>query len=612
MRNLKGLIAVLLLFACLCSLAGCGPEQPPQGVNTVESDSQQQITGEESREPVDPNAPVVFLKSDVAKFKLVYAAALGEEVIAEVEKLAQRIQSACNVSITVTDDLIKGDDAQTKEWEHEILIGATNRQESAEFTRDFRESDYGYGYLNGKIVIGAGSEAKVRNAVVMFSSEVIAKHSAETVFYRSEWSGLEKKDHAVERLTVNGSSIKDYAIVYDADSALLEKEMAGRLQLVVMEQTGYALPIQSDAEVVTVDKAFLIGKTRFSDDLTALSANEGCVLANGSNIIAYGEDAQGVVNASKLLTNLLFDATSTEKMREITVEAPRKFTGSEVFSTMTHNLMANDVSEDRVARTMALICKYMPDTVGVQEATEEWMTALREALADYYGFVGEGCEGGNKGEHTAILYAKAKYNLVESGTKWFSHTPDKVFKLPDSGHFRVFTWALLEDQETGARYLHVNTQLDGTATRSDQVKLLMQFLKGYNDVAVVLTGDMNTTLEADELQFLQEQGLATKPNFKELEQLPLYGRGNHVVDWIFATKDCIALTNYITDNNYIFGGYTSDHCSYYAEFIVQAPPAGTMIDHGWEDLVIDLKPVEGLEEAEDSEGSAFGELIRPR
>ena len=517
-----------------------------------------------------------------------------------------------NVDITVTDDLIKSDDEQTKEWEHEILIGATNRRESAEFTKDFRESDYGYGYLNGKIVIGAGSEAKVRNAVVMFLSDVIAKHSSETVFYQSDWSGLEKKSYAVERLTVNGTSIKNYRIVYAADSALLEKEMASRLQLVVLEQTGYLIPIQSDGEINTAERAFLIGKTKFSTRLETLSANEGCVIADGANVVAYGDDVQGVVNASKLLTNLLFDATSTEKMREITVEAAQKSTGSDAFSTMTHNLMANDVSADRVARTMSLICKYMPDTVGVQEGTEEWMTALREALADYYGIVGEGCEGGNKGEHAAILYAKAKYNLVESGTKWFSHTPDKVSKLPDTSHFRIFTWALLEDKETGTRYLHVNMHLDGSEVRPEQVKFLMLFLKDYNDVAVVLTGDMNTTLEADELRFLQEQGLATKPNFKELDHLPLYGRGNAVVDWIFVTKDCITLTNYITDNNYIYSGYTSDHCSYYAEFTVQKPTEGTTLDHGWEDLALDLKPVEGLEEAEDLEGSAFGELIRPR
>lgn len=609
MTKLKGLIAVLLVLAFLCSLAGCGPEQTqtPEGENTVESG-----TTDEFREPdIDPNAPIKFLKSDVAEFKIVYAAELGEEAVAEVEKLAQRIRSVCNADITVTDDLIKSDDEQTKEWEHELLIGVTNREESAEFVKDFRPSDYGYGYLNGKIVIGAGSDAKVKNAILMFIEDVIAEYASEEIFYQSDWIGLEKKTYTIERLILNGASIKDYTIVYVADSDLFEKGMADRLQGIVSEQTGYVLPIKSDAEVDTAEKAFLIGKTKFSADLTALSANEGCVLGNGTNVIAYGDDIQGVVNSSKLLTNLLFDASSTEKTREVTIGNAQTSKGADAFSVMTHNLSAEDISESRIARTMTLIYKYVPDTLGVQEATAEWMTALQDNLGDYYAIVGEGCEGEDKGEHTAILYAKAKYNLIETGTKWFSDTPDKVSRLPKANAYSIFTWALLEDKETGVRYLHVNTQLDNEFVRLEQMNCLMYFLQDYNDVAVILTGDMNATAETDAMKFIQEQGFATKQGFAALDHLPLSGRGNQIVDWILVTKNCLTLTNYITDNNYFNGGYASDHCSYYAEFTVQYPTEETL-NHGWEGFELILKPEGILKETEDTEGGSFGELIRPR
>ena len=613
MTKWKRWIGALLTLALICSFVGCGlfGVTESQGDDTAGDDTQASDTAADPAQPSDPNAPTVFKKSDVKLFKLVYAADLGKEALAEAQRLATRISETCGVTLLVTDDVVVSEDEQRREWEHEILIGFTNREESAAFVKDLRQGDYGYGYLNGKIVIGAGSDAKVRNAILMFVEEVISEHSSEDIFYRSDWGQLEREDYPIERLTLNGKSIKDYQIVYAAASELFEREMAGRLQSMIFEQTGYVLTIRSDGEVDAIEQAILIGKTKFFADLQVLSENEGCVLGNGANVIAYGDDVQGVVNASKLLTDILLDETSTERVREITVGAARKSTGSEAFSVMTHNLTAGNVTEARIERAMALIYQYMPDTLGVQEADAQWMSALRERLSAYYAIVGEGNEGDTRGEHTAILYSKAKYKLLDSGTKWLTDTPDQASRLPGANDYSIFTWALLEDRETGVRYLHVNTRLDCDAVRLAQVKYLMQFLKEYNDVAVVLTGDMNATAETAEMGCLREQGFATKQDFGELEHLPHYGRGNRVVDWILVTRDCMALTSYITDDNYSNGDFASDHCSYYAEFTLSYPADGTL-DHGWKGLEDNVKPDGILQETEDPEGGEFGELIRPR
>ena len=161
MTKLKRLTGMLLVFAFLCSFAGCGLIMPllsPEE-ETVASDTEPFVTTEEpadsaeSDAPVEPNAPGVFLKSDVEKFKIVHAADLGSAAYAEVQKLSDRINELCGTTVAIVSD---GEESDI-EQEYEILIGTTGREESAEFVRDFRESDYGYGYLNGKIVIGAGS-----------------------------------------------------------------------------------------------------------------------------------------------------------------------------------------------------------------------------------------------------------------------------------------------------------------------------------------------------------------------------------------------------------------------------------------------------------------------
>ena len=414
-------------------------------------------------------------------------------------------------------------------------------------------------------------------------------------------------------MSINGVSVKEYTIVYAKSAALFEREMASRLQSVIVQHTGYNLQIRSDGEVQSAEKAFLIGKTKFSTNLPAdaLNANVGCVVGNGATVTAYGDDVQGMVNSSKLLTDLLFDSTSTEKSRAVTIGEAQTFDGKDTFSVMTHNLKVGDVPADRIERAMTLIYKYMPDTLGVQEAKTEWMNALNDRLSDYYAIVGEGREGGTKGEYNAILYAKAKYNLIESGTKWLTDTPDEVSKLPNSTYYRIFTWVLLEDKVTGERYLHVNTHLEGGVSQMIQVKCLMIFLKQYNDVPIVLTGDMNAVITADEMKYIQDKGFATKQDFSELDHLPLFGRGYNVIDWIFVTKDCMTLTNYVTDDNYFNGDYASDHCSYFAEFRIQRPSEGD-IDHGWSDLDISLRPEGSLDETEDQDGNNYDELLRPK
>ena len=75
------------------------------------------------------------------------------------------------------------------------------------------------------------------------------------------------------------------------------------------------------------------------------------------------------------------------------------------------------------------------------------------------------------GEYSAIFYRTDKFDLIESGTKWLSPTPDEpcsyyVYKDPDTGvtyraNFpRIMTYAVLERKTDGARFIYVNTHLD--------------------------------------------------------------------------------------------------------------------------------------------------------
>ena len=131
---------------------------------------------------------------------------------------------------------------------------------------------------------------------------------------------------------------------------------------------------------------------------------------------------------------------------------------------MSFNVRCTNVGarsmRDRVPDVVATVLKGMPDSMGVQEATPEWIDTLNEELGASYAYVGEGRDGGHDGEYSAIFYLKDKYNVIDSGTFWLSETPEKVSFGWDAVCRRICTWAILENKESGERYIHMNSHFD--------------------------------------------------------------------------------------------------------------------------------------------------------
>ena len=184
---------------------------------------------------------------------------------------------------------------------------------------------------------------------------------------------------------------------------------------------------------------------------------------------------------------------------EITIDGiPEK--SSEAIRIMSFNLRYCDDKagsvKNRSKITLAIINQYLPDSLGVQEATGEWLDILTEGLGEKYAYVGEARDRkGYKSEFSAVFYRKDKYNLIDSGTIWLSETPGvKYSKSFDSVCHRVASWAVLENKETGEKHTHLNTHLDHVLekTRTAQIKVFIDKLtelKQYGNV--FCTGDFN-------------------------------------------------------------------------------------------------------------------------
>lgn len=561
---IKKILSLLLIFAVIFPFSACTGDGGGEPSLTVES-----MEPSTDTEPVEEDKGQVFQKSDVSKFKVVYAAGLENETMSEVNRLVSRINAACSTEIVITGDLILDQSEKHREWEHEILIGCTNREESTLFGEELRQYDYGFGYVNGKIVIYAKCELYLKNAINSFIVSVLLGHENEDVFYDSAWKTVVRHHYDVETLIVNGASIREYEIIYPEASALYEQELAERLHCYVLEKTGYDLTVKKDSEPRNGSHAFHIGKTKFVTDLTteAVNGHNGMICGNGGDIVIYGSTMSGIVYASKRLTELLVNPDSREKERTVTVDQCIPVNASANYSVMTFNVFTGNMTSKRIARVMDAINRSLPDVMGLQEVNSTWMSHLQSELSSYYGFVGTDLSDGKEG--VPILYAKERFRLIESGCKWLTDTPDTPSRLEGQQYPRNYTYALLEDKDTGERFLFLNTHWDtgGTSVRYAEAEILMRFLQNYNDIPVVLVGDLNAKRNTNELNYLASFNLATVFDYGELAGMK---KNSAAIDWIYMTFDSILMTYHTYDNSTYNGDYPSDHYPYYAEFSIRS------------------------------------------
>ena len=290
------------------------------------------------------------------------------------------------------------------------------------------------------------------------------------------------------------------------------------------------------------------------------------------------------------------------------------------YETKSHPLLSLDY---RGPRFLSVIEKYDPDSIGLCEATNDWMNYLRDEMLDRgYVYVGVGrdrgedspSQTGSGNEHTPIFFKKDKFKLLEGDTIWLSTTPEKKgSKSWNSSCNRICTWVVLEEKTTGLVYAHLTTHLDHVSFEAQYnavrvIQMKMQELKEtYGDIGMVLTGDFNavsfdsknpnyrpltynytTSFMEDSLRLAKKVGVKgsttngyTDPiaweNGQDLNvDMPAIDTKSSAIDYIFLSKGQFKVDYYtVVDDRFTFeyDGKTwhnhplSDHYGVYAEVV---------------------------------------------
>lgn len=141
-----------------------------------------------------------------------------------------------------------------------------------------------------------------------------------------------------------------------------------------------------------------------------------------------------------------------------------------------------------------------PDIIGTQEGV---YYQLRDIAADRpeYAWIGQGRDGGSRGEFMAIFYRKERFEPLEYDYFWLSDTPSVVGSSTwGNQNIRMATWVKFLDKLTNQEFYFWNTHFDHVSqpAREKAATLILERINALNTtLPVILTGDFNAVAKAN-------------------------------------------------------------------------------------------------------------------
>lgn len=159
------------------------------------------------------------------------------------------------------------------------------------------------------------------------------------------------------------------------------------------------------------------------------------------------------------------------------------------------------------------------DLIGVQEALASQIDEILDTRPAY-AVVGIGRDDGRRrGEYAAILFRASRYRVAESGTFWFSDTPESIASATWGNTVtRICTWARFIDRD-GRAFWVFNVHLDHQSqpSRERSTALLAERIasrpEAFRDEPVIVMGDFNAGEDNPAIRSLLEGADGTPGRF---------------------------------------------------------------------------------------------------
>ena len=243
----------------------------------------------------------------------------------------------------------------------------------------------------------------------------------------------------------------------------------------------------------------------------------------------------------------------------------------------TYNLRMDTSSDkenawpNRKEMVKSLVLFHEFDIFGTQEGFKHQLDGILEI--DKFAYVGVGRDDGkDEGEHSAIIYDKNRFEVLDKGNFWYAENPEVPGKGWDATCCnRICSWAKFKDTVSGKEFFFFNSHYDhqGRVARLESSKLLLERMKKIaGNTTFFCTGDFNATPDSEPMQVLYNDGLLI--DSKLVSEKPPYGTEGtfnsfkldapmkNRIDYIFVSKD-VKVEKYGVLNESQYGRLPSDH-----------------------------------------------------
>lgn len=513
-------LALLLLLSSL--LSGCG------GGGAAVSTSQDAAVSSAPEEVPDEPAERVLYENGEFLFSFVRTSDASDEAVDRISAVYKSVRDLGEGKLSYTDDYLYHG-AQPDPDLPEILIGPTNRPETAEVLADLLAKDWFVGFVGKKLVVTGHTEQATLEALSAFSDIVKQMKKSDRVLFAGLDEPIVKRCvYPGQSATVAGNPLDGYRIVVSMQKDEGAADAGAWLAAGTGESTG-RIP-----EVVKTDdgpgRAIYVGSVseRGKELAAALTGSEWSLRVEGGNIYINGNNSWAVKAACVKLLGDYFDRGAdipegtALKGESMGIQISERTPGSNL-RLMTNNVWncdnnkeawiaigENCSAEVRSVGFARVYTAYMPDVINTQEMTAKMLSSILYNMEKFGVKYSSLAINDPVADFTALIYNPETVTLEKSGHHVFGYASDASSK--------GYTWGYFRHNATGAHFISLSTHLwwksesaqeGSNANRERQaaeIVALTKELEATYGCPVFIQGDLNTQTTSKAFAVLTDGG----------------------------------------------------------------------------------------------------------
>ncbi|MBE6828159.1 MAG: endonuclease/exonuclease/phosphatase family protein [Ruminococcaceae bacterium] len=218
---------------------------------------------------------------------------------------------------------------------------------------------------------------------------------------------------------------------------------------------------------------------------------------------------------------------------------------------------------------MQNIEKCSPSVIGFQEATK-WQYKYACDCLEGYDSVIEYRDKSPFSEGCPIFYRSDLYELKDKGSFWLSETPEVMSRDWHSKCYRICSYVILTDKETGRDFVVFNTHLDHVSdeARIKGIGVVLDKIAQFGSLPSVIMGDFNADENSETYAKACENFLDAKyqtPNTMFGCTYQNWGENLQAlsIDYFMISKEGWTVNAYQIIGDTYDGVYPSDHFPIY-------------------------------------------------